>query len=149
MLAIADAAGPEWGKAARDAAVELSAGLDEDLGVRLLSDIRDIFDRQPAADRLTSAILVEALIELPDGIWSEWRGPQDNQVPHKLTQGSLALMLAPFGIRSRSVWSGKRAPGVSSHKGYLRSQFEAAWASYCDEAGTPAHASNINHLRGV
>ena len=100
LLAIADACSPEWDKAARDAAIELSAGLDEDLGVRLLSDIRDTFDRQ-AVDRLPSAMLIEALIDLPDGLWSEWRGPQDNQMPHKLTQGSLALMLAPFGIRPR------------------------------------------------
>jgi len=84
------------------AAIELSIGQDEDLGVRLLEDIRDLFDLRPGIDRLTSAAMVDCLLELPDGLWSEWRGPQDNQVPHRMSQGGLATMLAPFGIRSRT-----------------------------------------------
>ena len=61
------------------AAIELSIGQDKDLGVRLLEDIRDLLDLRPGIDRLTSAAMVDCLLELPDGLWSEWRGPQDNQ----------------------------------------------------------------------
>jgi hypothetical protein len=47
------------------AAIELSIGQDEDLGVRLLEDIRDLFDLRPGIDRLTSAAMVDGLLELP------------------------------------------------------------------------------------
>jgi hypothetical protein len=50
LLSIADACSPAWGELAREAAIALSAGQDEDLGVLLLSDIRDVFDRRPTAD---------------------------------------------------------------------------------------------------
>ena len=143
LLAIADSHSAEWAQAAREAAVELSGGQDEDAGVRLLGDIREVFDRL-RADRLTSAALVAELIEMPEGLWSEWRGPLDNQVPHKLSPGSLALMLAPFRIRPRTIWPLRRGAGDESAK-----QFEAAWSSYCHEGGTPSQASNIRHLRGA
>jgi hypothetical protein len=133
LLSIADACGAAWGKLAREAAVALSAGRDEDLGVLLLSDIRDIFNRQPKADRLSSAAIVADLIELPHGLWSEWRGPKDDQVPRPLSQGEMARVLTPFGIRPKTIWGtgGRGARGKSS-KGYWRMQFESAWASYCD-----------------
>ena len=86
---------------------------------------------------------------MPEGLWSEWRGPLDNQVPHKLSPGSLALMLAPFKIRPKTIWPLRRGAGDESAKGYVRSQFEAAWSSYCHEGGTPSQASNIRHLRGA
>ena len=67
LLAIADACSPEWAQAAREAAVELSGGQDEDAGVRLLGDIREVFDRL-RVDRLTSVALVAELIEMPEGL---------------------------------------------------------------------------------
>src|SRR5215217_1307213 len=61
LLAIADAAGGEWSKGARKAAVTLLTGEhredSESLGIRLLRDICSVFDRE-GADRLrTTAIL--------------------------------------------------------------------------------------------
>jgi hypothetical protein len=41
-------------------------------------------------------------------------------------------MLAPFKIRPRTIWP-RVGTGEKSVKGYLRSQFEQAWASYCDD----------------
>jgi len=49
------------------AAIELSIGQDKDLGVRLLEDIRDLFDLRPGIDRLTSAAMVDCLLELRTG----------------------------------------------------------------------------------
>jgi hypothetical protein len=147
LLSIADACNPAWGKAAREAAVALSKGLDEDLSVRLLGDIRGIFDRRPRIDRLPSAAIVAELVDLADGRWSEWRGLQDDRMPRRLTQGGLALTLAPFGIRPKTIWPPHRGATDKSEKGYRREQFERAWASYCD--GTPAQRSNIRHLCDV
>jgi Protein of unknown function (DUF3631) len=56
--------GAEWGKAARDAAIELSREQDEDLSVQLLADIRDIFDRSATLDRLGSAVIVQELVNM-------------------------------------------------------------------------------------
>jgi hypothetical protein len=63
--------------------------------VTLLADIRTVF-RIRGADRTSSAALVETLRELDNGLWSEWRGPNDDRPPHKLTQGELAQLLRPF-----------------------------------------------------
>jgi hypothetical protein len=144
LLSIADACGPAWGELAREAAVALSKGQDEDFGVMLLSDIRDVFDRRPTVDRLASAVLVADLIEMPHALWSEWRGPRDDQTPRKLSQGEMARMLSPFGIRPKTVWAPRRGTRGRSAKGYHRRQFEAAWASYCN--GTPAQHSNVRYL---
>jgi hypothetical protein len=80
LIAIADAAGPAWGDAARVAAVPMCRGQDEDIAVILLSDIRDIYNRL-GVDQLKSEALVAALLEAADGAWSEWRGPRGNQAP--------------------------------------------------------------------
>jgi len=144
LISIADACSPEWGKAAREAAIALSKGQDEDLGVLLLSDIRSIFDRRPTADRLASAVIIEELNGLSDAPWSEWRGPRGDQTPRRLSQAQLAQMLAPFGIRPRTIWPLRRSTAARSAKGYLRRSFEAAWSSYCD--GTPAQRNNVRCL---
>jgi hypothetical protein len=141
LLSIADNCSPEWGRKARAAAIELSQsrGDDEDAAVILLAGIREIWPSK--ADRMMSADLVEKLCDLATGFWSEWRGPSSDRVPHKLTMGQLALMLGLFGIKSKTLWpSGPRGPHVRSAKGYLRSQFVEAWASYCDdEPARPKH----------
>ena len=145
LLSIADDCSPEWGRAARAAALELSEGIhDEDPGVSLLTDIREIF----VGDRMTSADIVARLGDLPEGLWSEWRGPKEDQIPHRLTAGALALMLAAFGIRPKTIWpKGPRGANVKSSKGYHRGQFVTAWASYCD--GTPAQPDNVRSLHAA
>jgi hypothetical protein len=148
LIAIADSFGPEWGRLARDAAIAFAhAHQDEDAGVLLLHDIRGIFD-QRGVDRLFSEVLVAALNDLDDSMWCEWRGPQGDKQPHRLSQGGLAQILALFGIRSRTIWPLHRSPTSKSRKGYLRSQFESAWRSYCDD-DTASQSSMVKHLREV
>jgi hypothetical protein len=132
LIAIADTFGPEWGRLARDAAIAFArAQQDEDAGVLLLHDIRCIFD-QRRVDRLFSEELVAALNDISDSMWCEWRGPQGEQQPRRLSQSALAQMLMPFGIRPRTIWELHRSAGSKSKKGYLRLQFDGAWRSYCD-----------------
>jgi hypothetical protein len=141
LLGVADAFG--YGTEARVAAVALSADwLDEDPGVVLLNDIRTDFGGL-RADRIASSALVEALVRLDDGPWHEWRGVNDDRPPRKLTQSELSRLLRPFGIRPKTIWPARRGPGDRSSRGYLRSDFEPAWHSYCPSADTPTQPSKI------
>jgi hypothetical protein len=98
-------------------------------------------------DRMTSKVLVGELLGLDDGPWHDWRGPNDDRAPRKLTQGALSQLLRPFGIRPKTIWPPRRTHGDKSSKGYLRADVEAAWHRYCG-AGTPAHPSEIITLAG-
>ncbi len=111
----------------------------------MLSDIRNIFNAR-GVNRLISATLVGKLNALEDAVWSEWRGLRGDQPMRRLSQADLAMMLNPFGIRSKTIWPPNRSAGSRSAKGYLRSQFEAAWRSYCSD-DTPSQPNNIRHLR--
>ena len=104
LIAIADSFGPAWSQQAREAAIAFAhAHHDEEVGVVLLSDIRDVFNRT-SADRMTSADLILALLDIEESGWSEYRGLRDDQAPRKLTAGEMARLLRPFGIRPRSIW---------------------------------------------
>jgi hypothetical protein len=118
LLAIAELAGGSWPVEARAACVELYGGRqieDESTGIQLLSDIRQVFGER---DRITSADLLEALHELEESHWGEWFGKP-------LSSRTLATLLKPYGIKSRNIKLGERRP-----KGFLREQFEDAWARY-------------------
>jgi len=154
LLAIADSFGVACGRLAREAAVEFAhMRQDEDAQVLLLHDIRNIFER--GVDRLTSVALVAALNDIEDAPWCEWPGLNGNQQSHRLSQGELARMLAPFEIRPKTIWPLQRTGTSRSAKGYLRSQFEGVWASYCDApdddgpGGTSSQSSTIRPLRCV
>jgi hypothetical protein len=85
LLAIADEAGGDWPKRARDAAVEMYAvqqGRDTSQGVRLLADLRAIFvdPKRAEPDSLPSAVLIEALIAQEESPWGDLRGrPLDSR----------------------------------------------------------------------
>ena len=113
---------------------------DEDPGVTLLADIRVVFEAR-GFDRMASLALVAALLDLDHGPYSEWRGPNDDRPPRKLTQGELSRLLRPFGIWPKTIWPAHRRPGDKSSRGYLRSQFEAAWRAYCLPSDTPTQPS--------
>lgn len=137
LIAIADSFGPAWSQLARQAAVTLARTYhDEDAGVMLLADLRDIFNRT-GVDRMTSDDLITALLDIEESGWSEYRGVRDDQAARKLTQGEMARLLRPFNIRPRSIWPlGKQRQSVGSRKGYYREPFEQAWQRYCPAEGT-------------
>jgi hypothetical protein len=140
LLAIADDLG--HGEAARAAAVKLSANrVYTEPGVALLGDVLLVF-QEKGVDRLTSKELVAGLLELNDGDWNEWRGPKEDQTPHRLTQSELAAMLRPFHIRPRTIWPKGSRSGSRSSRGYLKASFQRAWDSYCRD-DTPTQPSKI------
>jgi hypothetical protein len=148
LIAIADACGPEIGELAREIAVSMCQGLDEDFEILLLRDIRDLFDRRNE-DRLPSALIIENLNLLPHGLWSDWREKNDTDTPRPMTQGVMAKLLVPFGIKPATIWPLRRNADTKSSRGYHRHQFEDAWARYCrPEGDTPTHPYKIKSLRG-
>jgi hypothetical protein len=133
LLAIAEQAGGEWPDQARAAATALSApdDADEDVpGLKLLADIRDAFTRH-ATDRLATRELITELATDDEGPWADYRGKN-----RRISPAELARHLRPFSIRSRTIWL---ADG-DTPKGFLREQFEDAWARYLP-AAPPAPAA--------
>lgn len=132
LLAIADAAGSEWPQRARSAALALSVGDgrdDDSFGVRLLRDIRAVFDER-TEDRITSADLVTALVGLEEGPWGDLRG-------RPLSPSLLAYRLRPYGIRPKTI-----RLGDDTAKGYQAEWFADAWTRYCPTPGEPSHPSH-------
>jgi hypothetical protein len=145
LLAIADELG--YGEAARAAAVALSSDRQyENPNVTLLTDIRTVFEMY-GTDRLcTKRELIPALAGLEDSLWDEWAGLDDTAAPHRLTEGDIGRLLRDFKIRSKTIWPPLRNSGTKSESGYYRSQFEGAWASFCQPTSTPSHTSKIRYL---
>jgi hypothetical protein len=147
LIAIADSFGSEWGRIARAAAVIFAGDRrEEDVAIVLLRDIREVFDAR-GVDRISSKALLAALHELEDAGWSEFSGVKGDRPPHKLRNSELRAMLRMFSIVTRSMWAQRGKPGDRSAKGYYRSDFEAAWRSYCgegeEETGKPAKVISL------
>lgn len=108
LLAIADAAGAEWPDVARKALVALAGedeGDEDELGVRLLTDVRTIFELLHRTDgEITTAALLEELHAREESPWKKL---------HKgdaLDPRGLARLLKPFGVRPRVIRVGADTP---------------------------------------
>lgn len=136
LLAIADAAGGNWPKRARQAAVALSGGDgadDDSFNVQLLADIREVFTVK-LCDRIPTVELIEALIGMDERPWGEanWGKP--------ITTRWLAAKLKPFGIVR-----GTKRSGASTFKGYTLAQFVDVFQRYLDL--NRSHGHNVETAR--
>jgi hypothetical protein len=129
LLALADIAGGEWPEDARAAAValaEVRSDTDRDsLGIRLLAEVRDVFDAQPGTERMSSADLVAGLRRMELAPWADLGG-------NGLTQRALANLLGRYDIHPAVLRMGDQTP-----RGYSREMFTDAWNRYCPAGGTP------------
>ncbi|WP_255245576.1 DUF3631 domain-containing protein [Sphingobium sp. D43FB] len=120
LITVADLAGGIWPDAARSAAIHAVASTKANerpsLGVQLLAEIRACFGD---ADRMTTADLLDKLLEDDEAPWGDLRG-------RKLDARKLAEMLREYGIRSSSI----RMPSGQTPKGYKRDAFHEAWRCY-------------------
>jgi putative DNA primase/helicase len=126
LLAVADVAGDDWPVRARalaEAMTDKSEGDDQSLKTMLLEDIRSVFTTK-GVDRLPSAELVEALLEMKDRPW-----PELGRAAKPITQNKLAALLKGYGIRPGNVWAGSTAL-----KGYCLGQFEDAFGRYLSDS---------------
>jgi Protein of unknown function (DUF3631) len=123
LLAIADLAGGDWPQRARSALVEVLTGTaaeDGSIRVRLLADIRGVFERESYRDKISSRELVASLLDDETSPW------QESCKGKPLTDVALARLLKPFEIAPRTI---KLANGKTA-KGYLRGNLEDAWGRY-------------------
>lgn len=132
LLAIADAAGGVWPARARRAAVVLHASREQDdsLGLRLLSDVRLVFDAR-GVERISTADLINALQADEEGPWASERSP--------LTPHRLARLLHPFEIASKQL-----RIGPASLKGYEREAFVDGWERYLPIPPSPVEPKHRN-----
>jgi hypothetical protein len=132
LLAIADAAGGEWPKRARAAAIHLLArDTVRTTGVQLLSDLRDIFF---GTERLATATILNRLINLPESPWAEAnRGKPINEY-------GLSSRLRKYGIKPKVIRFGEETA-----RGYAAADMRDAWTRYLPPpqsvtSVTPKHA---------
>jgi hypothetical protein len=135
LLAIADLAGGEWPRKAREALIELcvSEENEESIGVKLLSDIRRVFDEQQT-DRLSTIDLVKALVAVEtENPWAPWweKDVASNNVKGAGT--NLSRRLKRFGIKSCVI----RTSAESTPHGFYRADFDDVWARYCPHLMQP------------
>lgn len=144
LLAIADLAGGSWPKRARRAAVALAqAGQDQDgsWGVRLLTDLRDIFRRHQDPEALPTAGLLEELVALEESPWGDLRG-------RPLDARGLAYRLRPYKVRPAVVRLGavtarcyRQADLIESWDRYLPPRLPQTVTSETSVTGTAAEVS--------
>jgi hypothetical protein len=129
LVAAADAAGGSWPERARQAAVALVAAKAEaepSLGIRLLADLRYVFDE---CEAMSSKSILVALHELDESPWRDIRGkPLDERM--------LAHRLRQYGVRSKNIAIGETRP-----KGYARADLHDAWMRYLPSIATKSATS--------
>ena len=119
LFSIAKVFGGEWPALAFSSFHTLNTEDDDDsLGVLLLDDIRNIFTTK-FIDRIHSADLVQALIELEEKPWSEWRRGK------ALTVNNLSRLLKPFSVRSADTRIGHKVK-----RGFKLESFTDAFNRY-------------------
>jgi hypothetical protein len=127
LLAVADAAGGDWPRRAREACVSLvEASRTNDkgsLGIRLLTDLRDHV--LIGIDRLPTVAILDRLNALDDAPWADLNGkPLDNRRLSKMLSEYMTADNEPIG--SRNI---RTSGGVL--KGFFTKDLEDAWTRYC------------------
>ena len=130
LLAIADAAGPEWAARARVTAVTLvteSGRRTESLGVLLLRDLRTVFTDHPGTTKLSTESILTALHSLEESPWSDLRGKE-------LDPRGLSRLLGKYNVSRKSLRVGDRV-----FKGYDSDDLVDPWSRYLSssEPGQP------------
>lgn len=134
LFAIADVVGGAWPEQARQAALALTPTEDASPGVKLLEDIRDIFD-EVGDDRLLTQELLERLHAKEHRPWAEYK------MGKPLSATQLANLLRPYAVSPNTIRSHEAVA-----KGYTRASFEDAFARYLPQQSvTPLQpAENLN-----
>ncbi|MEU9432547.1 DUF3631 domain-containing protein [Streptomyces sp. NPDC048252] len=143
LLAVADAAGGDWPRRAREACLTLvNASRANDkgsIGIRLLTDLRDHV--LIGIDRLPTVAILDRLNALDDAPWADLNGkPLDNRRLSRMLSDYVTADGDP--VVSRNI---RTAGGIL--KGFFAKDLEDAWSRYCPPpraatSATPLHPSS-------
>jgi hypothetical protein len=125
LLAIAELAGGDWPRKAREIAAR-TVDADQAKRVGLLADIRDIFEAK-GAEQIKSAELAAGLVAIEGHAWAEL-----GRSGKPLSANGLARMLASDHISPDTI---RFDDGLA--KGYRRRQFDDAFARYLPSPSNP------------
>jgi len=130
-LAIADLAGGEWRSKARAALSKLcSQDEDASIGVKLLADIKGVFESKNA-DKLATIDILNELVAVEDD--RPWPGWWLDDLEHKKPQkpaARLAKMLKPYGTKERPLKAHPIRMPEGVVKGYELSDFKHVFDRY-------------------
>jgi Protein of unknown function (DUF3631) len=156
LFAIAELAGEGWPARARAAAVGLHTGRDAEdsmsLSVLLLSHIRRVFV-ELAVDRVATAELLRALVDLEEGPWARWwaadveKAERLDGPPPRKAGADLSHKLKPFRkpdgkpIKPHVI---KLGEGTTA-RGYLLEDFADAFLRYLGPPGV-TNVTNVTPL---
>jgi len=136
LFAIAHIAGGDWPELIKKSMSKMMSGEDDNIGVMLLEDIRDIFN---STERMFSSDLVDALKEKLDRPWDDWNRGKG------LTQNGLGRLLKPFGVTSKTMRIAE-----DRKKGYELNGFKDVFRRYLPtppvSSVTTGQVNNINNL---
>lgn len=119
LLIVADTAGGDWPRWARESAVAMSGYRDqatnEGDALELLADIRTIFEQYGDKPALWTKDVVANLCRMEEAPWAEL----------KLNGHQLARHLREFDLHSAQIWQ-----QGENRMGYRRADLEKVWAMY-------------------
>lgn len=131
LLSIADHAGGDWPRRARDALLRIYGAEQEavSMSAELLADIRDVFEEKRLS-KISTAELLEALCSDDERPWSTYnRG-------RPMSARQLAKRLSEYGIASKTI-----RISYNTAKGYELDQFKDAFARYLSPCAIPPSTS--------
>jgi len=140
LYAIAQVVGGAWPEKIKESMSKMISGEDDNIGVMLLEDIKEIFGSR---ERIFSYDLAEALREKEDRPWDDWNRGKG------LKQNGLANLLKPFGIKSKTM-----RIADDRKKGYELERLQDAFDRYLSShtpippisTVTPRQVNDINNL---
>ena len=119
LIAVADLASGHWTADARKACLVLNgeSSATVSAGIRLLGDIRTVFEDMKA---MHSETLVNKLCKLDESPWADWYG-------RNISKNDIAELVKPYGVHSQDV----KIDGVN-RRGYRREVLHDAWSRYLE-----------------
>ena len=133
LFAVGDIVSGAWPERIRSAVARLFATRDaaplNDIKIELLADIRQAFGDR---DRIASADLIDALVNMEDRPWGTWNKGKP------MNRHQLGRQLNDFGIYSRPM----RLDDGRNLKGYRRDWFEPKWERYLPHSETQTVTSS-------
>ncbi|QDY77528.1 DUF3631 domain-containing protein [Streptomyces qinzhouensis] len=139
LLAVADAAGGDWPARARSACLELIRAAQENddasLGVRLLTDLRDVVFC--GVDAVPTAVILERLMGIDDGPWDDVDGKP------LTTRGLSRLLAAYVNGANKPIKARNLRTGGGILKAIHAEDLQDAWTRYCPPPGSATSATPL------